>query len=322
MNGVAEFGERSELDERPDRAAAAGNRLRAPGRNRRTTEKLFVGAGRYADMPESLPDSAARVAGRVAPYAVVPALLTLLAFDNVAATAAGGGGLSVSVKFALPTAVPTLWTVFDPPTTGVSFVTPTSLSVLPVYLVVDAVLTAGYLGGIYDAAHDVQPDFAENVSTYALPVLGVRVVEFLTVGAFAFLLVAGGNILLAFLGFPLLLLAGYLLWGAPFLVVARDDGAVDALAESVSLAMDGGRYLRFSVVFAVGVAVVSLFVSPVLAAGGLVTIVVMAAIIAYPALLASAAAMLVVDEVADQPAGEQRDPNQPAPGNGGQSRDA
>lgn len=273
-------------------------------------------------MPESLLDRAARVAGRVAPYAVVPALLTLLAFDNVAATAAGGGGLSVSVKFALPTAVPTLWTVFDPPTTGVSFVTPTPLSALPVYLVVDAVLTAGYLGGIHDAAHDVQPDFAENVATYALPVLGVRVVEFLTVGVFSFLLVAGGNVLLAFLAFPLVLFAGYLLWGAPFLVVARDRSVVDALAESVSLALDGGRYLRFSVVFAVGAAVVSLFVSPVLAAGGFVTVVVLAAIIAYPALLASAAAMLVVDEVADQSARDRRGPDQPAPGNDRQSRDA
>jgi hypothetical protein len=273
-------------------------------------------------MPESLLDRAARVAGRVAPYAVVPALLTLLAFDNVTTTAASGGGLSFSMKFSLPTAVPTLWTVFDPPTTGVSFVTPTSLSVLPVYLVVDAVLTAGYLGGIYDAAHDVEPDFAENVSSYALPVLGVRVVEFLTVGAFGFLLVTGGNILLAFLGFPLVLLAGYLLWGAPFLVVARDRGVVDALAESVSLALDGGHYLYFSVVFAVGVAVVSLFVSPVLAAGGFVTIVMMAVVVAYPALIGSAAAMLVVDEVADQPARDQRGRNEPAPGNDGQSRDA
>ncbi|UHH26237.1 hypothetical protein [Halobacterium noricense] len=273
-------------------------------------------------MPESLLDRAARVAGRVAPYAVVPALLTLLAFDNVAATAASDGGLSVSVKFALPTAVPTLWTVFDPPTTGVSFVTPTRLSALPVYLVVDAVLTAGYLGGIHDAAHDVQPDFVENVATYALPVLGVRVVEFLTVGLFSFLLVAGGNILLAFVAFPLVLFAGYLLWGAPFLVVARDRGVVDALVESVALALDGGHYLYFSVLFAVGVAVVSLFVSPVLAAGGFGAIVVMAAVIAYPALVASAAALLVVDEVADQPTRDQRAPDQPAPGNDDQSRGA
>lgn len=280
------------------------------------------GPGDVPGMPESLLDRAARVAGRVAPYAVVPALLTLLALDNVTATAGGGGGLSFSVKFALPTAVPTLWTLFDPPASGVSYVTPTSLSLMPVYLVAEAALTAGYLGGIYDAANGVEPDFVANVETYALPVLGVRVVEFLVVSAFALSLVAGGNVVLALLGFPLVLLAGYLLWGAPFLVVARDYSVPEALAGSVSLALEGGHYLYFSVVFAVGAAAASLFVSPVLAAGGLGAVVVMTAVVAYPALLASAAAMLVVDEVADQPADGERGTDRPAPGNDGQSRRA
>ncbi|MGB9963408.1 hypothetical protein [Halobacterium sp. CBA1126] len=272
-------------------------------------------------MPESLLGRATRVAGRAAPYAVVPALLTVLAFENVLATAAAGG-LGVSVKLSLPTAVPTLWTVFDPPATGLSFVTPTPLAALPVYLAVDAVLTAGYLGGIHDAARDASPDFAASVAAYALPVLGVRVVEFLTVGAFGFLLVAGGNVLVAFVAFPLVLFAGYLLWGAPFLVVARDRGTVDALAESVSLALDGGRYLRFSALFAVGVAAVSVFVSPLLTAGGLGTIVLLAVLAAYPALIASAAAMLVVDRTADRPASGQPANGEPAPGNDGQSRGA
>lgn len=248
-------------------------------------------------MPESLLDSAARVAGRVPAYAAIPALLTLLAFDNVAA-AASSGGFGVSVKFSLPTAVATLWTVFDPPTTGLSFVSPTPVYALPVYLVVDAALTAGYLGGIHDAARGADPDFAAGVESYALPVLGVRVVEFLTLGAFGFLLVASGSLALAAVAFPLLLFAGYLIWAAPFLVVARDRGVVDALAESVSLALDGGRYFRFSVLYAVGAAVVSAVVSPVLTAGGLAAVLVLAAVVAFPSLAASAAAMLVVDDVA------------------------
>jgi len=248
-------------------------------------------------MPESLLQRAARVAGRVAPYAAVPAALTLLAFDNVAA-AATSGGAGVSVKFALPTAVATLWTVFDPPSTGLSFVSPTPLSALPVFLVVDAVLTAGYLGAIRDASHGVSPDFGRNVAAYALPVLGVRFVEFLTLGLFSFLLVSSGSLALGVVAAPLLLVAGYLIWAAPFLVVTHDFGAVDALAASVSLASAGGRYLQFSVVYAVGAAVASALVSPLLTAGGFGTVVALTALVAYPSLVASAAAMLVVRETA------------------------
>ncbi|MFB6269894.1 MAG: hypothetical protein ABEH83_08130 [Halobacterium sp.] len=244
----------------------------------------------------SLLDDAARTAGRVSPYAAVPFALSLLAVDNVVQTASTSG-LELSVKFALPTAVPTLWTVFDPPSSGVSFVTPTSLSLLPVYLLVDAVLTAGYLGGIYDAAHDAVPDFGDNAATYAVPVLVVRVVEFLLVGALALLAVDGGASA-AIILVPFVFVVGYLIWGAPFLVVARDADPVEAIAWSASLATSDSQYVTFSVAFAVATAVASLFVSPLLAEGGYVVVFVLAALAAYPALVASAAAMHVIDGAA------------------------
>jgi hypothetical protein len=249
----------------------------------------------------SLLDRAARTAGRVSPYAAVPFALSLLAVDNLAQTAAASG-VDVSVKLALPTAVPTLWTIFDPPATGINFVAPTSLSLLPVYLVVDAVLTAGYLGGIFDAATDAEPDFADNVAEYVLPVLVVRVVEFVVVGGLGLFAVAGGAPTLVIL-LPVVFLVGYLIWGAPFLVVARDADALDAIAWSASLATSESEYLTFSVAFAVLTAVASLFVSPVLATGGLVAVLVVAAVVAYPALVGSAAAMHVVDDAAAQSRG-------------------
>jgi len=247
-------------------------------------------------MPDALLDRAARTAGRVSTYAVVPFALTLLAIDNVAQTAAASG-LHISVKFALPTAVPTLWTVFDPPASGINFVTPTSLTLLPVYLLVDAALAAGYLGGIYDAASGSKTDFVDSAVSDALPILGVRIVEFVVVGAFA-LLAVGGGVATALLAFPFLLLAGYVLWGAPFLVVARDQSALDAIAWSVELALNSSDYLSFSIGFAVVAAVVSVLVSLFLSAAGLVAVVVAAVVIAYPALVASAAAMHVVDDAA------------------------
>jgi hypothetical protein len=252
-------------------------------------------------MPDALLDRAARTAGRVSAYAVVPFVLTLLAFDNVAQTAAASG-FQVSLKFALPTAVPTLWTVFDPPASGINFVTPTSLSLLPVYLLVDAVLTAGYLGGIHDAANGSQTDFVDSAVSYVAPVLGVRIVEFVVVGTFALLAISGG-FATALLAFPVLLVAGYVLWGAPFLVVARDQSALDAIAWNVRIALDSSDYLSFSIGFAVVTAVVSVFVSLLLSGGNVVTVVVMAAVIAYPGLVASAAAMHVVDEAAAQSRG-------------------
>lgn len=239
---------------------------------------------------------AARTAGRVFPYAAVPFAVTLLAIDNVAQTAAASG-FEISLKLALPTAIPTLWTVFDPPSTGLNFVTPTSLSVLPVYIAVEAALAAGYLGGIYDAANGTTSDFAGAVFEYALPVLVVRVVEFVLVGGFALLALRGGGGA-AVLVLPFLFVVGYLIWGAPFLVVARDADAVDAIAWSASLAANESRYVTFSVGFAVATAVVSLLVSPLLAEGGLVPVVVLAVVVAYPALLASAAAMHVIDDTA------------------------
>lgn len=247
-------------------------------------------------MPDALLDSASRTAGRVPTYAVVPFALTLLAFDNVAQTAAASG-VRVSVKFALPTAVPTLWTVFDPPASGINFVTPTSLSLLPVFLLVDAALTAGYLGGIHDAATGSPTDFVDGAVSYAVPVLGVRIVEFVTVGAFALLAVSGG-VVTVLLAFPVLLLAGYVLWGAPFLVVARDQRSLDAIAWSIELALDSGDYRSFSIAFAVVAAVVSVVVSLVLSGGGVIAVVVLAAVISYPALVASAAAMHVVEDAA------------------------
>lgn len=248
-------------------------------------------------MPDALLDRAVRIAGRVSVYAVVPFALTLLAVENVVQTASASG-FHVSVKFALPTAIATLWSAFDPPLTGLNFVTPTSLSLLPVFVLVEAVLAAGYLGGIHDAAHDEPPNFWSSVGEYAVSVLGVRLVEYLVVGAFALLLLGGGSLALAFVLFPFVLLAGYLLWGAPFLVVARDVDALDAIAWSVSLALDGGRYFTFSLLYAIVVAVVSLFVSPVLGAGGVGAVVFVALVWAFPSLVATTAAMLVVDDVA------------------------
>lgn len=117
---------------------------------------------------------------------------------------------------------------------------------------------------------------------------------------FAVTLVAIDNVAqtAAVLVVPFLFVVGNLVWGAPFLVVVRDADALDAIAWRASLAASESKYVTFSVGFAVATAVVSLFVSPVLADGGVVPVVVLAVVVAYPALFASAAAIHVVDDTA------------------------
>ncbi|WP_232701370.1 hypothetical protein [Halobacterium wangiae] len=245
----------------------------------------------------SLLARASRLAGRVSEYAVVPAVLTLFAFGKVAA-AIDPSNVGVNVKFALPTDVATLWTVVDPPAQGVTLHSPTPLLFVPIFLVVEAAVVAGYLGGIRDAHRDRDPDFLAAVEDHWLSILGVRVVQFLLFGGLAIVLLAGGAGVLVVVGLPLVFVLGYLLWAAPYLVVLRGSDALTALAESATLALDGGDYLAFSAAYAVVVAVASVVLSPLVTSAGVVGVLVGTVLVAYPSLVGSAAATIVVDDVA------------------------
>ncbi|MFC3478841.1 hypothetical protein [Halobacterium litoreum] len=246
-------------------------------------------------MPSTL-SRAGRIAGRVAPLAVVPFALSLLAFEKVTAVASTHG-TSISVKFALPADVATLWTLVDPPTQGVAVHSPVPLLFVPVFLAVEAAVVAGYLGSIRDAYRDRRPDFVGAAGDYWLSILGVRVAQFLLFVGLALAAVGGGVVGVLFL-IPLIFLLGYLLWAAPYLVVLRDADALTALSASANLGAKGGRYLAFSVGYAVVAAGGSLVVSPLVTSSGLTGVLVGAALVAYPSLVGSAAATVVVDEVA------------------------
>lgn len=246
----------------------------------------------------SLLTRASRIAGRVSAYAVVPVALTLFAFGKVLAAAGGGSGVTFNVKFSFPADVATLWTVVDPPAQGVTLHSPTPLVFVPVFLAIEAALVAGYLGGIRDAYRNTDPDFPAAATDHWLSILGVRVFQFALFSGLALLLIAGGTGALLVVGFPLLFVLGYLLWGAPYLVVLRGSDALTALAESATLALDGGDYFVFSITYAFAVAVVSIFVSPLVSSAGVVGVFVGAVLVAYPSLVGSAAATIVVDEAA------------------------
>lgn len=245
----------------------------------------------------SIVSRAARIAGRVAPYAVVPFVLSLLAVQKVS-SATGASDVAFSLKFALPADVATLWTVVDPPARGAAVQSSVPLVAVPVFLVVEAAVVAGFLGGVRDAYRGDRPDFVAAASDHWVSVLGVRVVQFVVFVGLGALLVTGG-LFGVVVGFPLFILLGYLLWGAPYLVVLRNSDALTAIAESVELASVGDRYLWFSVGYALVVAAASVPASLLVSTGGIAGVVVGAAAVAYPALVGSAAATIVVDETAE-----------------------
>ena len=244
----------------------------------------------------SLVSRAAHVAGRVAPYAAVPFVLSLLAVQKVS-SATGAGGVAVSLQFALPADIATLWTVIDPPTQGAAVQSPVPLLAVPVFLVVEATVVAGFLGVVRDAYRGDPPDFLAAASDHWLSVLGVRALQFLVLVGLGTVLVTDGAFGVV-VGVPLSILLSYLLWGAPYLVVLRDADAVTAIVESAELASVGDRYLWFAVGYALVVAVGSIPVSVLVSTGGLAGVVVGAGAIACPALVGSAAATIVVDETA------------------------
>lgn len=238
----------------------------------------------------ALLDDAAKTARSVAPLALLPALSTFIAFEKVVKTASAnpGGG----VQFPMPAALPDLWTFVSVPGTGVNLNLGVPLVLVPLFIALRAALVAGYVGSIDAAIEDRQPAFVQSAVDHAMSVLGVQVVTFaLTLATFSLAFV--GGMALAPVSVLLALAVGYLLWSAPILVVIRGYGIVDALVASTTLALDGGRYARFTATYLVGGIITSLVLST-LVRGRLSLIILAALLLAYPLLVISIATVLVV----------------------------
>lgn len=247
----------------------------------------------------ALLDDAATTARSVPHLAMVPALATLLAYEKVMKTASAGPG--GGIRFPMPTALPDLWTFVSVPNTGVSFELGVPLLLAPVFVVLQAGLTAGYLGSIDAALEAEAPDFAEHVAAYTLPVLGVQLVVFaLSIASFSFALV--GGMALAPVSVLLGLVVGYLLWAAPILVVVRGHGVGDALVASARHALNGGRYAAFTGGYLLAGIVISLLLSTVVR-GRLFLLVLAAIVLAYPLLVVSVATVDVVKSLPRAEAG-------------------
>jgi len=204
--------------------------------------------------------------------ALVPVLFALLDTNKMLAITSFDGG-HVGVRLGVPFPVVTVWQFVSVPQSGATVETgipvealPLAAVTVPVLLVVQAAVTAGYYGSLGNALDGAPYDFVGNSRRYLLPFLVLTALPFLLVlplalgvlgdvgltsrsGAAALALVVPAAVLS--------LVAAYLFYGTPYLLVLRDTGLLDAARASYSLATAGGPYPAYTAGFALFVLLVS-----------------------------------------------------------------
>lgn len=203
--------------------------------------------------------------------AAVPVLFALLDTSKLLAVTSFDG-VHVGVKLGLPLSVVTLWQFVSVPESGVTVGVglpverlPLAVATVPLLVVVQAALTAGYFGACRNVLADEPYAFAAHVRRYGRPFVvltAVPVLLFLPLalgtvglGAATGSLGAAAPVVLAALLAAVVL--GYLFFATPYLVVLRDTGVLAAARRSSALAVQGGPYLAYAAGFAGFVLLVS-----------------------------------------------------------------
>jgi|GEM_PF-856490 len=239
--------------------------------------------GRLSDHLET----GAGAVGDLAPLALVPVALSLLDVDAIRNVLAYDGW-HVGLKFGIPVPSVDLWTVVDPPdadvaggtnfhweagTTDLLAVATGGADALAlaagsalVGLLLEAVLVAGYLGSIREYLTTGSYGFVRNLRRYAGRIVGLYLLGFAVfVAAVPVFVVAPPLIVPGVVGF---LVALYLLWATPYLIVVSDCSLGEGLVESYRLAVAGGPHFRFTIGYLVTILALSAPASLVVANAG------------------------------------------------------
>jgi hypothetical protein len=226
--------------------------------------------------------------------ALVPVFVGLLAFENVRRMA-DPDGFTIGVTFRFPAPIVDLWTFVHVParTTGGLYVSP-EVQFLPVLLLVEGVLAAGYLGSVEAALRTGSYDFIESIRRY-----GVRILVFTALWQLGVLL--GGFLavitpIFFFVGIVLFLWLSYRLYATPFLIVIRDLSLGEALGRSWRYGRDGGDYFSFGLGYLATVAAISIPTTLFVTLTGLVGVLVGIVVGAVLGLTLTAATMTFVRE--------------------------
>jgi len=202
--------------------------------------------------------------------ALVPLVTALLNTEKLSAVLTFDG-FHFGFRFGTPTSVVNLWTFVGPPNQGVNvnvgvpFVDPPlAFVVIPLGVIVQSALTAGYFGSIEEALSTGSFSFTANVRQFFVPFLLFTLVPLVVYLPLALLGLGGGlDVLVAFvvLLLPLMIIVGYLFYATPYLIVLQEIGLIPAAKRSYELAVQGGAYLSYFLGFLVFVFLVSLVAS-------------------------------------------------------------
>ncbi|MBV0902116.1 hypothetical protein [Haloarcula salina] len=207
------------------------------------------------------------------PLALVPLVLALVQTDKIGSVLAFDG-VHIGLRLGIPASVVTVWQFVDPPSSGVTVTTglplshPFAATLVPAIVALEAALHAGYFGAIAAALVDRDRSFAASAGAYFGPFLVITALPYLVVvpvalGVFGLGSLDGGAVVAVLVLLPVWLVASYLLWATPYLVVLRETGLVAAARGSYELAVDGGPYFAYTAGYAGFVLLVSPFVSVV-----------------------------------------------------------
>ncbi|WP_380678209.1 hypothetical protein [Salinigranum sp. GCM10025319] len=205
--------------------------------------------------------------------ALVPLVIGLTNVGKARSIAAFDG-VHVGFRVGVPASVVTVWQFVSVPQTGVNVdpgvpvdALPVAVVSVPLLLVVQAALAAGYFGCLADDLAGDELRFVGNVADYFVPFLVLTVLPVLVLFPVALGLfgvggaTAGTSTLLplVLVGIVAFLVVSYLFYLTPYLVVLRDVGVLAAARGAYGLAVAGGPYLRYTA----GVALFVLVLSPV-----------------------------------------------------------
>jgi hypothetical protein len=185
----------------------------------------------------------------------VPVVLSLFSVDKMLGVL-GFDGVHVGVTLvSFPSPTSNVWQFVNTPQSDARLGLATSLSVVAVSFAVTAVLLGGYLGSVrrlldagateYDFVGDALAHLAPMAVWAGVPSLATAGLV-LTTGGFGTVGASSAFLPAVLLLFALYAVLGYLFYAAPFLVVLRDTGLVDAFRSSYDFALSGGPYASYA----------------------------------------------------------------------------
>lgn len=230
--------------------------------------------------------------------ASVPVVTALLSFDKIARIASHSG-FSVGFKlFLFPSPAENVWTYVRVPQSGITVETPGPLWLLPVSVLVYSVLLGGFLGSVRRLLDGEETEFAFVRDSLAY-LRQMAVWTGIPIAVFGGLALAGGSVppLAVGLLFVSVVVLGYLFYAAPFLVVLRDAGILDALTASYRFAVGGGAYAAYGFAYVAFGLAVSAVASTVVVNLGIVGLLVGVPAVARLGLATSTATMRFVSDL-------------------------